>query len=191
MEGVKAELQYSESFPRPNRETILQAFIDEGILTETAQSDILFKSVSIAPENLVIDLVVTYAVLQFLQGFVSAAGADAWEATKKALTRVRAAYSGGQEASIVGEDKKTHANYFIPRNPSESKAAIEAIAADFAALKKVDERWWLGPPDSRWGTGMESAQQKKPPDNQSSHEPLIPAMACSPPPAQPATYPKE
>ncbi len=39
MEGVKAELQYSESFPRTDRETILQAFIDEGILAETAQSD--------------------------------------------------------------------------------------------------------------------------------------------------------
>lgn len=151
MEGVKAELQYSESFPRPDRETILQAFIDEGIDTETAETDISYKSVSIAPENLVIDFVVTYAVLQFLQGFVSAAGADAWAATKSALKRVRASHNGGQEASVVDEEKKTHANYIIPSDPSESNAAIDAIAADFATLKKVDERWWLGPPDSRWG----------------------------------------
>lgn len=164
MEGVKAELQYSVSFPRPDRETILQAFLDEGIHTETTQTDISYKSVSVASENLVIDFVVTYAVLQFLQGFVSAAGADAWEATKRALKSVRAAHHGGQEASIVDMEMKTQVNYIIPNDPSESNAAIDAIAADFAALKKVDERWWLGPPDSRWGTGMESAQQKKPPD---------------------------
>lgn len=167
MEGVKAELQYSESFPRPDRETILQAFIDEGIHTETADTDISYKSVSVAPENLIIDFIVTYAVLQFLQGFVSAAGADTWEATKRALKRIRAGHSGGHEASIVDEDKKTHANYIIPSDPFESNVAIDAITSDFAALKKVDERWWLGPPNSRWGTGMESAWQKKPPDNQS------------------------
>ena len=165
--GVKAELQYSESFPRPDRETVLQALIDEGIHTETADTDISYKSVSVAPENLIIDFIVTYAVLQFLQGFVSAAGADTWEATKKALKRIRAAHIGGQEASIIDEDKKTHANYIIPSDPSESNAAIDAIASDFAALKKFDERCWFGPPNSRWGTGMESTRQNKPPDNQS------------------------
>jgi hypothetical protein len=167
MEGVKAELRYSESFSHSARETVLQTFIDEGIHTETADTDISYKSVSVAPENLIIDFIVTYAVLQFLQGFVSAAGADTWEATKRALKRVRASHNWGQEASIVDEEKKTHANYIVPSDPSESNAAIDAIAADFAALKKVDERWWLGPPDSRWGTGMESAQRKKTPDNQS------------------------
>jgi len=165
MEGVKAELQYSESFPRLGRETILQAFIDEGIHTETSDTDISCKSVSVAPENLIIDFVVSYAVLQFLQGFVSAAGADTWEATKRALKRIRAAHSGGQEASIVDEYKETHANYIIPSDPFEGNAAIDAIASDFAALKKVDERWWLGPPNSRRGTGMESARQKKTTDN--------------------------
>jgi len=160
MEGVKAELQFSESYPHSDREAIQQAFIDEGIGTETAGTDISYKSVSVAPENLVIEFLVTYAVLQFLLGFVSAAGADAWEATKRSLKRVRAAHSGGQEASIVDEEKKRYANYIIPSDPSERDAAIDAIAADFAALKKVDERWWLGPPDSRWGTGMESAQQR-------------------------------
>lgn len=167
MEGVKAELQFSESFPRSDREAIQQAFTDEGLGTEIAATDISYKSVGIAPENLVIDFLVTYTVLQFLQGFVSAAGADAWEATKRALKRVRAAHSGGQEASIVDEEKKTHANYIIPSDPSERDAAIDAIAADFAALRKIDERWWLGPPDSRWGTGMESAQQRNRPNDQS------------------------
>jgi hypothetical protein len=107
------------------------------------------------------------ADLEGLQGFAEAAVADAWGATKSALKKARAAHGGGQEASIVDEVKKTHANYIIPSGPSERDAAIDAITADFAALKKVDERWWFGPPDSRWCTGMESAQQKKPPENQS------------------------
>jgi hypothetical protein len=67
----------------------------------------------------------------------------------------------------------TYANYIIPNDPSQQDAAIDAIAADFAALTEVDERWWLGPPDSRWGTGMESAQQNKKLDDNNWRTPFI------------------
>lgn len=97
---------------------------------------------------------------------VPAAGADVWEATKRALKKARKVHDGGQEANIDDADGKTYADYIIPNDPSQQDAAIDAITADFAALKEVAERWWLGPPDSRWGTGMESAQQKIQPKDQ-------------------------
>jgi hypothetical protein len=167
MEDVKVELQFSDAFPHSDRDAIHRAFTDEGIDAKLSDRDIFYKGGSVSPENLIIGFIVTFPVLQFLQGYFSAAGADAWEATKRALKKARKAHDGGQEANIDDADGKTYANYIIPNDPSQQDAAIDAIAADFAALTEVDERWWLGPPDSRWGTGMESAQQNKKLDDNS------------------------
>ncbi len=166
MEDVKVGLQFSEAFPHGDRDAIQRAFANEGIDAKFSDSDIFYKGGSVSPENLIIGITATVTLLPFLQGYFSAAGADVWEATKRALKKARKAHDGGQEATIDDADGKTYANYIIPNDPSQQDAAIDAIAADFAALKEVDERWWLGPPDPRWGTGMESAQQKIQPKDQ-------------------------
>lgn len=165
MEDVKIELQFSQSFPHSDRDAIQQAFTDEGIEAKFSDTEIFYKGGSVSPENLIIGITAAVTLLPFLQGYFSAAGADVWETTKRALKKARKAHDGGQEANIDDADGKTYANYIIPNDPSEQDAAIDAIAADFAALKEVDERWWLGPPDSRWGTGMESAEQKNRPND--------------------------
>lgn len=157
---LRAELQFSETFPLSDRGVIQRAFDDEGVVNDIAETDIFYKSVS--PENLIIGFVITYPVLQFLQGYASAAGADAWEATKRALKNARGAHLGGQEVSISDEDAREYANYIIPSIPSESSVAVDSIASDFAKLEHPEERWWLGPPDSRWGTAMESAERNNP-----------------------------
>ena len=167
MEDVKVELQFSESFPHSDRDAVGQAFTDEGIDAKFSATDIFYKGGSVSPENLIIGITASVTLLPFLQGYFSAAGADVWEATKRALKKARKANDGGQEANIDDADGKTYANYIIPNDPSQQDTAIDAIGADFASLKEVDERWWLGPPDSRWGTGMESAQHGIQPNDKS------------------------
>jgi hypothetical protein len=162
MAEMSAHLQFSETFPEADRQVIRQSFVDEGIDTENAENDLAYKGVAVSPENLVIGFFVSGALLQFLQGYFSAAGADAWAATKRAFKRVRAAHDGGQEVTIVDEAGKTHARYILPSDPSQRDIAIDAISDDFAALEHVQERWWLGPPESRWGTGLEAAEKGNP-----------------------------
>lgn len=167
MDSVKVELKFSEAFPQSGRDAIKQAFTSEGIDARFSGIDVSYKGGTVSPENLIIGIATTVTLLPFVQGYFSGAGADAWDATKRALKKVRKAHDGGQEANIDGADGKTYVNYIIPNDPSQHDTAIDAIAADFAALKEVAERWWLGPPDSRWGTGMESAQQNKKLDDNS------------------------
>jgi hypothetical protein len=159
---VKAQLTFSASFPAPDRIAVQQAFTDEGIDTEVSNHDMEYRSVAVSPENLIIGYIVSIPLLQFLQGYFSAAGADSWAATKRAFKRVRATHDGGQEVTITGDDGANHARYILPKDPPERDAAIDAIADDFAALDHVDERWWLGPPESRWGTGEERARKGNP-----------------------------
>lgn len=164
MTPIKAELNYSESFPADARAAIQQAFADEGIEAVPVENDIFYESAGTSPENVIIAIVVLQVLVPFVNGYFAAAGADAWEATKRALKKVRRAHHGGQEVTFEDENANAFANYIIPRDPTQQDAAIEAIAADFAVLDHVDERWWLGPPDSRWGTGLESAHRNEPRD---------------------------
>ena len=107
-----------------------------------------------------IDFIVGYGVLQFLQGYVSAASADAWAATKRAFKQMRARHRGRQEINILADDGKLLARYVLPSDPSQWDAAIDAIDADLVALQRPDERWWLHSPVSRWGTVLEAANQQ-------------------------------
>lgn len=139
MEDVNVELQFSESFPLSDRDAIQRAFTEEGINARFSDGDIIYKGGSVSPENLIIGVAATVTLLPFLQGYLSAAGVDVWEATKRALKNARKAHYGGQEANIDDADGRTYANFIIPNDPSQQDAAIDAIASDFAALNEVDE----------------------------------------------------
>lgn len=159
MGEMRAKLQFSEAFPEEARTEIRKTFADEGIETEVASNDIAYKGAAVSPDNLIIDFV-SLLLLTFLNGYVSAAGADAWAATKRAFKRVPAASHGGQELHFSVDDGTTHARYILPNDPAERNTAIDTIADDFAVHEKLEERWWLGPPDSRWGSSLESAQRR-------------------------------
>ncbi len=78
---------------------------------------------------------------------------------------MRATHGGGLEVYIDDEDGKTLARNIIPPDPPQWDAAIDAIPDDCAALEHGGderERWWLGPPESRWGTGLEAAERGDP-----------------------------
>ena len=165
MADMRALLEFSDSFPKVERSAVRQYFVDEGIDAEIADSDILYKGGVVSPENLIIGFIVSVPLLQFLQGYFSAAGADAWTATKRAFKRARASHKGGQEVDVLDEDGKHHARYILPFDSEQRDAAIDAIADDFAALDHADERWWLGSPESRWATGLEAAKKGNPPSS--------------------------
>jgi hypothetical protein len=59
-------------------------------------------------------------------------------------------------------DGTSLARYVIPEAPTESEVAVDNIASDLNNLTAPDERerWWLGPPDSRWGTGLDSIEYR-------------------------------
>ena len=101
---MKAQLIFSASFPAPGRTAIEQAFTDEGIETEVSPNDMEYRGVAVSPENLIIGYIISVPLLQFLQGYFSAAGADAWAATKRAFKRVRATHDGGQDVTFTDED---------------------------------------------------------------------------------------
>lgn len=159
MDELRARLQFSETFPKSARAEIRQQFADEGIGAEVAERDLSFKGATAAPESLVIYLTVSVPLLQFLKGYSSAAGADAWAATKRIFKRVRTDHVGGQEVHIADENGDVHARYILPSDPLQLGIAIDAISDDFSRLEKSEERWWLGPPDTRWGTGLERAER--------------------------------
>lgn len=159
MAGIAVQLTFSESVDDTDRITIEQTFIDEGFDTSRAANDISYKRAGFQPENLLITLVLKEPVRGFLLGFGGAAGADAWEACKRALKRVRVAHTDiGQEAVMSDDERNVHVRYILPGNPDQTKIAVDAIKDDFASLDRSDERWWLGPPESRWGTGMEARE---------------------------------
>lgn len=156
IDEIQVTLHFTKSFTASNRLKIQRTFGDEGIKT-SVESDLLYKGAQ--PQNLIVDLIVAYVVLQFLQGHASAAGADAWEATKRALRTIRSSHDGGQEIFVVDETREVRARYILPGDPCQQEAAINAISEDFAASSHLEERWWLGPSESRWGTGLEAAGQ--------------------------------
>ena len=158
------------------------------------------------------------ADLEGLQGFAEAAVADAWGATKSALKKARAAHGGGQEASIVDEVKKltpttsfqvAHLNEMLPSmrlQPTSplSKRSMSGGGSDHPILDGVQEwnqrsrrnhRRIRAKVQAAYAACTCSAPKDCSTDAAAlwmrSHDPLIPAMACAPPPAQPATYPKE
>jgi hypothetical protein len=160
MADSRALMRFSDTFRSADRAAVVQIFIDEGIDAQAEAGDIVYRGSGVSPEHLVIKLVVGYGLLQFLQGYVSAAGADAWAATKRAFKRLRARHRGGQEINILADDGTFLARYILPDDPLQLDAAIDAIAADLVALQRPDERWWLHPPVSRWGTALEAADQQ-------------------------------
>lgn len=160
MADSKALLRFSDTFRSVDRAAIVQVFIDEGIDAQAGLDDIVHRSTGVSPEHLVVDFIAGYGVLQFLQGYVSAASADAWAATKRAFKHLRARHGGGQEINILADDGKFLARYVVPSERLQWDAAIDAIAADLVSLQRPDERWWLHPPVSRWGTVLEAADQR-------------------------------
>ena len=85
MADCRVLVRFSDSFDPADRAAVLQAFTDEGIQAQAEADDIVDRGAGVSPERLVIDFIAGYGVLQFLQGYVSAASADAWAATKRAL----------------------------------------------------------------------------------------------------------
>jgi hypothetical protein len=160
MADSKALLRFSDTFRPADRAAVMQVFIDEGIDARAEAGDIAYRGTGASPEHLVIDFIVGYGVLQFLQGYVSAASADAWAATKRAFKQMRARHRGKQEINILADDGTFLARYILPSDPSQWDAAIDAIDADLVALQRPDERWWLHSPVSRWGTVLEAANQQ-------------------------------
>jgi len=160
MADSRALLRFSDTFGPADRAAVVQVFIDEGIDAQAEAGDIVYRGPGVSPEHLVIDLIVGYGLLQFLQGYVSAASADAWAATKRAFKHLCARHRGGQEINILADDGTFLARYILPSDPSQWDAAIDAIASDLLALQRPDERWWLHPPVSRWGTALEAAGQR-------------------------------
>lgn len=156
MGNIQVALHFTKSFAASDRLKIQQIFNDERIRT-SVESDLFYKGAQ--PQNLIVDIALANVVLRFLQGYVSTVGLDAWEATKRALRRMRSSHDGGQEIFIVDETREVRARYILPSDPSQQDAAISAISEDFAASNHLEERWWLGPPEPRWGSGLEAAQQ--------------------------------
>jgi hypothetical protein len=161
MADCRVLVRFSDSFDSADRGAVLQAFSDEGIEAQSEADDIVDRGASVSPERLVIDFIAGYGVLQFLQGYVSAASADAWAATKRAFRRLGGArHGGGDEINILSDDGTLLARYVLPSDPLQWDRAIDGIAADLAALQRADERWWLPPPTSRWGSVLEAADQQ-------------------------------
>jgi hypothetical protein len=161
MADSKALLRFSDTFRPADRAAALQVFTDEGIDAQAQAGNLADRGTGVSPERLVIDFIAGYGVLQFLQGYVSAASADAWAATKRAFKHLRARHGGRQEINILAEDGALLARYVLPGDPTQWDGAIDAIDADFVALQRPDERWWLPPPVSRWGTVLEAANQQR------------------------------
>ena len=172
MADCRVLVRFSDSFDPADRAAVLQAFTDEGIEAQAEADDIVDRGVGVSPERLVIDFIAGYGVLQFLQGYVSAASADAWAATKRAFKRLRARHGGGDEINILSDDGTLLARYVLPSDPSQWDRAIDGIAADLAALQRADERWWLPSPASRWGTVLEAADQQNDGDWPGSQGPM-------------------
>jgi hypothetical protein len=160
MADSRVLLRFTGTFAPADRVEVVQIFIDEGIDARAGADDIVHRGSGISPEHLVVDFIAGYGVLQFLQGYVSAASADSWAATKRAFKRLRAKHCGRQEINILADDGTRLARYVLPGDPLQCDAAIDAIAADLASLQRPDERWWLHPPASRWGTALEAANQR-------------------------------
>jgi hypothetical protein len=159
MANSKASLRFSGAFSTADRVGVVQIFIDEQI-DAAEEGDIAYRGTGVSPEHLVVDFIIGYGILQFLQGYVSAASADAWGATKRAFKHLRARHRGGQEINIFADEGTFLARYLLPSDPLQWDAAIDAIAQDLVALQRPDERWWLYPPVSRWGTALEAANQQ-------------------------------
>lgn len=172
MADCRVLVRFSDSFDPADRAAVLQAFTDEEIEAQAEADDIVDRGVGVSPERLVIDFIAGYGVLQFLQGYVSAASADAWAATKRAFKRLRAKHGGGDEINMLSDDGTLLARYMLPSDPSQWDRAIDEIAADLAALQRADERWWLPPPASRWGTVLEAADEQNDGDWPGSQGPM-------------------
>ena len=120
---------------------------------------LIYESLGIAPENIIIDCL-GFVGLAFTSGFAAKAGADAWDALKSKFKKLRRIHRGGLEIEFLEDGGSRFVRYVIPESSNDAEVALENIATDFEVLTKSDERerWWLGPPHSRWGTGLESIE---------------------------------
>lgn len=154
VDDVTVSLEFSSSTDEVARQAVAQSFIDEGFPT-TIGGDGLYKAFAVSPQ-VIIEVVLSTASWAFLKGFVNKAGEDAWDKVKGAFRR-QPANDIGQEMWLK-EGEETQVRYLLPADRTEWAKALEAIAEDYQRSDRDRERWWLGPPDSRWGSGEESAR---------------------------------
>lgn len=146
--------------------TEVQFFVDrelniEDISYSSSNNQIIYASAGLSPENIFVDLV-GFITLAFGAGFVNKAGADAWNKLKGRLEAIRERHRGGLELEFLESEGEGLVRYVIPEDPVEAKVAIDAIESDLGSLRESDERerWWLGRPESKWATGLESIQHR-------------------------------
>ena len=161
MTDLSVMVKFSDSIDAQAR-----AFVDvelnvEGVTFSSSNNQLAYKGFGTSPENIIIECV-GFIVLAFASGFAGKAGADAWDSLKERFKKVRERHLGGLEIEFLGTEGTSLVRYVIPESTAEAQVALDQVAQDLEILTTSDERerWWLGPPDSRWGTGLESIEYR-------------------------------
>jgi hypothetical protein len=159
MNPAEITVSFSSSFSVKEISDVIEAFRTEGVTIDARPSALIYESAGVEPHNLYVTALLGAPLLAYLTGIAGKAGADTWDSVKAALKRVRAANDGGQDLELSSLEGEVLARYVLPHDPGQRDVAIDHIAEDLSSLNQVQERWWLDPPLSRWGTGEESARQ--------------------------------
>lgn len=159
MSHFSVNIMCSDSISEELRLHIEDELSVEGVDVLSSNDQLIYESFGTAPENIIIECL-GFVGLAFASGFAAKAGADAWDALKSRFRNIRKIHQGGLEIEFLDGGGSTLVRYVIPRSSTDAAIALEQISSDFEKLTKSDEmeRWWLGSPHSRWGTGLESIE---------------------------------
>jgi hypothetical protein len=157
--GVK--VLFSRSIPEEVQLFVQNELNLEGYDYASSNNQLVYLSAGTSPENIIVELT-GFIALAFASGFAGKAGADAWGVLIERFRRIRERHRGGLELYLLEAEGTSDVRYVIPADPQESEAALKSIESDLENLTESDERerWWLGAPASRWGTGLESIEYR-------------------------------
>jgi hypothetical protein len=161
MAELGLNIMFSDSIIDETRLLIEGELRGTGFGIVSSNDRLIYESFGTSPENIIIECL-GFVGLAFVTGFAAKAGADAWDSLKTRLSRIRAIHRGGLELEFLTEEDEGAVRYVLPQSMGDAEAALGCITADLQALTASDERerWWIGPPESRWGTGLESIEYR-------------------------------
>jgi hypothetical protein len=161
MADLSMNVMFSNAISAEARAYIHGQLSVDGISLTSSNDQLTYKGFGTSPENIIVDIT-GFIGLVFASGIATKAGADAWDSLKERIKRMRERHRGGLEIEFLETDGTSLVRYVIPEAPTESEVAVDNIASDLNNLTAPDERerWWLGPPDSRWGTGLDSIEYR-------------------------------
>jgi hypothetical protein len=133
----------------------------DGITYASSNNQLVYLSTGTPIENIIVEFT-GFITVAFASGFAGKAGADVWGVLKERFRQIRERHRGGLELHLLEAEGTSEVRYVIPADGAEAPIAIESIESDLENLTVIGERerWWLGPPVSRWGTGLECVEYR-------------------------------